>query len=95
MGKQEEQVVSMSNSNKGTVLVIDDEKDLVELVRYNLEKEGFDVIAAADGTSGLEIAQAHKPDPGGARSDDARRGWAGRLPAAARRTRAAAFRLLC
>jgi len=34
---------------KGTILVIDDEKDLIELVRYNLEKDGFDVIAATDG----------------------------------------------
>jgi len=47
---------------KGTILLIDDEKDLVELVRYNLEKEGFDVIAAADGPSGLEIALRHRPD---------------------------------
>ena len=46
----------------GTVLVIDDETDLRELVRYNLEKEGFDVIMAADGTSGLEIALRHRPD---------------------------------
>jgi two-component system alkaline phosphatase synthesis response regulator PhoP len=48
--------------NKGTVLVIDDEKDLIELVRYNLEREGFDVIASADGPSGLDIARQHKPD---------------------------------
>ena len=48
--------------NKGTILVIDDEKDLIELVRYNLEREGFDIIAAANGQSGLEIARQHKPD---------------------------------
>ncbi|MBI3271126.1 MAG: response regulator transcription factor [Planctomycetes bacterium] len=47
---------------KGTVLVIDDEKDLIELVRYNLGKEGLDVIAAADGESGLAIAGRHAPD---------------------------------
>jgi two-component system phosphate regulon response regulator PhoB len=52
----------MMDMNKGTVLVIDDEKDLIELVRYNLDKEGFDVVAANDGTSGLEIATRHKPD---------------------------------
>jgi DNA-binding response OmpR family regulator len=45
-----------------TVLVIDDEKDLLELVRYNLEKEHLDVIGAGDGPSGLEIALRHKPD---------------------------------
>jgi DNA-binding response OmpR family regulator len=48
--------------NKGTILIIDDEKDLIELVRYNLEKEGYDVIAATDGQTGLEIAQRHKLD---------------------------------
>ena len=47
---------------KGTILVIDDEKDLVELVRYNVEREGFDVIAATDGRSGLDVAKRHKPD---------------------------------
>ena len=46
----------------GTILVIDDEKDLIELVRYNLEKEGFDVIGAPDGKAGLEVARAHRPD---------------------------------
>lgn len=48
--------------SKTTVLVIDDEKDLLELVRYNLEKEHFDVIVAADSKKGLEIAQRHQPD---------------------------------
>ena len=48
--------------HKGTVLVIDDEKDLIELVRYNLEKEGFDVVAATDGRSGLDIASRHRPE---------------------------------
>ena len=47
---------------KGTILVIDDEKDLIELVRYNLEKEGYDVIAATDGQSGLEVVKKHRPD---------------------------------
>ena len=48
--------------SESTVLVIDDEKDLLELVRYNLEKEHLSVIVASDGRSGLEIAQRHKPD---------------------------------
>lgn len=51
----------MTRSN-GTVLVIDDEKDLVDLLRDNLEKEHFDVICAGDGASGLEIAREHLPD---------------------------------
>ena len=48
--------------SRATVLVIDDEKDLLELVRYNLEKEHLDVITASDGQSGLEIGLKHKPD---------------------------------
>src|SRR5687768_5167245 len=48
--------------NKGTILVIDDEKDLLELVGYNLKKEHFDVIVTSDGASGLEIAVKHRPD---------------------------------
>jgi two-component system phosphate regulon response regulator PhoB len=47
---------------KGTVLVIDDEPDLIELVRYNLEKEGFEVLGASDGETGLAKAAQHKPD---------------------------------
>src|SRR5512137_366400 len=47
---------------KGTVLVIDDEKDLIELVRYNLEKEGFHVFSALDGEAGLALATTELPD---------------------------------
>jgi two-component system, OmpR family, alkaline phosphatase synthesis response regulator PhoP len=47
---------------KGTVLVIDDEEDLVELVRYNLEKDGFAVKSAGDGETGLALAVAEQPD---------------------------------
>jgi len=48
--------------SKGVILVIDDEEDLIELVRYNLEKEGFSVIAAAGGESGLRLAMQRAPD---------------------------------
>jgi DNA-binding response OmpR family regulator len=47
---------------KATILVIDDEKDLIELVRYNCEKEGYDVISASDGPTGVDIATRHHPD---------------------------------
>lgn len=45
-----------------TVLVIDDEKDLIKLVDHHLAKEGFLVIGARDGFAGLETARKHKPD---------------------------------
>ncbi|HXX92565.1 MAG TPA: response regulator, partial [Planctomycetota bacterium] len=48
--------------NGKTVLVIDDERDLVSLVRYNLEREGFEVLGASDGETGLEMALNRKPD---------------------------------
>jgi DNA-binding response OmpR family regulator len=45
-----------------TILVIDDEKDLIELVRYNLEKEGFQVTSAFDGEAGMSMATQVNPD---------------------------------
>jgi len=45
-----------------TILVIDDEKDLIKLIDFNLSKEGYLVIGAKDGVQGLEIARKHKPD---------------------------------
>jgi two-component system, OmpR family, alkaline phosphatase synthesis response regulator PhoP len=47
---------------KGRILVIDDEKDILELVRYNFEKEGFLVMGAADGEAGLSAAARDVPD---------------------------------
>lgn len=47
---------------RGRILVIDDELDLIELVRYNLEKEGFTVQSAQDGESGLARAIRELPD---------------------------------
>lgn len=44
------------------ILIIEDDRDIVELVRYNLEKEGFQVIAAFDGMSGLAQIQKAPPD---------------------------------
>lgn len=44
------------------ILVVDDEKDLVDLITYNLEKEGFEVSKAYDGETALKIARAQCPD---------------------------------
>jgi two-component system phosphate regulon response regulator PhoB len=51
----------VSRGGGNTVLVIDDEADIIELVRYNLERAGYDVVAAADGREGLGIARRLKP----------------------------------
>lgn len=45
-----------------TVLIIEDEKDLADLVAFNLEKEGFRPLIASDGVMGLEKARANSPD---------------------------------
>ena len=49
-------------SDKGRVLVVDDDHSLVHVAERVLEKEGFDVITAFDGLEGLQKAQAEKPD---------------------------------
>jgi len=45
-----------------TVLVVDDEKDLVDLVKYHLEKEGLKCLEARDGETALQVAKDHIPD---------------------------------
>lgn len=44
------------------VLVVDDERMLVETISYNLEKAGFDIVSAFDGESALKQAREEKPD---------------------------------
>lgn len=45
-----------------TVLVVDDEEDIVQLISYNLRKEGFHVLSAFHGAQAIEIARTHHPD---------------------------------
>jgi two-component system alkaline phosphatase synthesis response regulator PhoP/two-component system response regulator ResD len=45
-----------------TILVIDDERNIVDLLRLYLEKEGWAVVAAGDGEQGLELHRRHDPD---------------------------------
>ena len=47
---------------KLTVLVIDDDPVILELLRVNFEIEGFDVICASDGEEGMQRALAEQPD---------------------------------
>jgi two-component system phosphate regulon response regulator PhoB len=44
------------------ILLIEDDRDIVELVRYNLEREGFQVAAATDGATGLAQIRKTPPD---------------------------------
>ena len=45
-----------------TVLVVDDERNIVDLLRLYLEKEGFAVVAAGDGETALDLHRRHDPD---------------------------------
>ena len=44
------------------LLVVEDDKNLVKLLKYNLEKEGYRVVAAADGEAGLAALRKEKPE---------------------------------
>lgn len=48
--------------SKQTILVVDDEQDLLDLIEYNLKKEGFDVLKAENGQEGIDIAKESHPD---------------------------------
>ncbi len=48
--------------SKAKILVIEDEKDIVELLRYNLEREGYHVVSALLAEEGLRILQKELPD---------------------------------
>jgi DNA-binding response OmpR family regulator len=44
------------------ILVVDDEPTLVATLKYNLEREGYHVVTAGDGETGLSAARANRPD---------------------------------
>lgn len=51
----------MSENHKIKVLVVDDEPDIVEILTYNLEKEGYEVASASDGIKAVKVAETFKP----------------------------------
>ncbi|HMI66775.1 MAG TPA: response regulator transcription factor [Cyclobacteriaceae bacterium] len=52
----------MGNKPSQKVLVVDDEEPILELLKYNLEKQGYDVKIASDGFIGVELAKRFHPD---------------------------------
>ena len=46
---------------KRKILVIEDDPDILEILDYNLQQEGFEVFSAEDGERGLREAAIHKP----------------------------------
>ena len=51
-----------ADRRRARVLVVEDEAGLADSVRYSLESEGFDVIVATSGLSGMEAARTNAPD---------------------------------
>ena len=52
----------MGDKQKVKVLVVDDEPDIVDLLSYNLKKEGYDVESAEDGIKAVKLASKFHPD---------------------------------
>jgi two-component system phosphate regulon response regulator PhoB len=47
--------------SRSKILVVDDDPDILSLVRYNLEREGFSVLTAANGQDALQLVQSQPP----------------------------------
>ena len=50
------------NDDKKTILIVDDEKPIVDILVYNLQKEGYNTIEANDGITAVELALEKRPD---------------------------------
>jgi DNA-binding response OmpR family regulator len=51
----------MMSESAPRILIVDDEADLISVLRFGLEIEGFDVLEAADGEQGLSVAREARP----------------------------------
>ncbi len=50
------------NTKNKTILIVDDEKPIVDILVYNLKKEGYSLLEANDGEAAVDIALREKPD---------------------------------
>jgi two-component system alkaline phosphatase synthesis response regulator PhoP len=55
------QIIDMSN-NKQKILIVDDEPDILELIEYNLKKEGYQVYTATNGLEAIQSAKKNQPE---------------------------------
>ncbi|MFZ3590492.1 response regulator YycF [Bacillus sp. DJP31] len=44
------------------ILVVDDEKPIADIIKFNLQKEGYEVLCAYDGIEAIQMVEEHKPD---------------------------------
>src|SRR3569832_219646 len=54
--------MTMNSKQTHKVLVVDDEEPILELLKYNLEKSGYEVRTASDGMKAIDIAKKFLPD---------------------------------
>ena len=45
-----------------TVLIVEDEQNIVDILAFNLSRDGYDTMEAYDGVTGLQLALEHNPD---------------------------------
>jgi len=50
------------SERKKTILIVDDEAHIVHIIRYKLEREGYEVVTAGDGQEAYNLAQTKDPD---------------------------------
>lgn len=48
--------------NKKTILIVEDEKNIVDILRFNLQRSGYETVEAYDGEDGLSKARSANPD---------------------------------
>ena len=54
--------MELNKGDKKTILIVDDEKPIVDILVYNLQKEGYNTLEANDGITAVDIALSEKPD---------------------------------
>jgi DNA-binding response OmpR family regulator len=52
----------MPDTNKRTIVVVEDEQEMIDLIELILSRRGFDVVGANGGVQGLKAIREHKPD---------------------------------
>ncbi|MDP2931703.1 MAG: response regulator transcription factor [Chloroflexota bacterium] len=52
----------MAEVTSDKILIVEDDRNLLDTLKYNLRKEGYDVVTAADGAQALDMARKEKPD---------------------------------
>ena len=57
-----ESCCNTTHMSKQKILLVDDEPDILEMIGFNLEREGFEVFTAPNGRKALELAKTHLPD---------------------------------